>query len=116
MVESFLEELRSADNSSNEGSKEYFGPPKSPIPARAAKNPSPDKILDYLDGLEPLTDNSCYEIVRLQELTIMARSTPKELIYHQLSDYLVEVLPPQSSVPSRRRTPATCLSMRRQVR
>ena len=60
MVESFLEELRLADGSSDEGSEEYLSPPTSPTPAGMARNPSPDKILDYLDGLEPLTDSNCH--------------------------------------------------------
>ena len=61
MVESFLEKLKSAGGSSDEGSEEYFSPPTSATPVGVATNPSPDKILDYSDGLEPLTDNNCYQ-------------------------------------------------------
>ena len=114
MVESFLEELRSAGGSSDESSEEYFSPPTSPTPVGAAQ--SPDKILDYLESLEPLTDNNCYQSVRLQEIATRARSTSKELIYHQLSEYLVEVLPPRTSVPPRRITPVARHLTRRQVR
>ena len=60
MVESFLEELRLADGSSDEGFEESSNPPTSPTPAGVARNPSPDKILDYLDGLGPLTDDNCH--------------------------------------------------------
>ena len=74
-----------------------------------ARNLSPDKILDYLDGLELLTDNNCYQSFRLQELTIRVRSTPKELIYQQLSEYLVDLLSPKTSVPQRCRTLAARL-------
>ena len=47
IVDRFLEELRLAKSSSNEGTEEFFGPPISPTPVGAATNPSPDKILDY---------------------------------------------------------------------
>ena len=80
MVESFLEILRPADVSGDEGRHD----------------------LGLLDGLERLTDNNCYQSVRLQELTIRAHSTPKELIYQQLSHYLVDVLPSKTSAPPRR--------------
>ena len=115
MVESFLEKLRLVVVSGDEGSEEYFKPPTSPTPVGVARNPSPHKILDYLVGLEPLTDNNCYQSLQLQEVTIRARSTPKKLIYKQLSEYLVDVLSPKTSLPPRRRTPAVHLLMRRQT-
>ena len=59
--------------------------PTSPTPTGVARYPSPDKILDYLDGLDPLTDSNCYQSVRLQKVTMRAHSTPKELIYHTFS-------------------------------
>ena len=116
MVESFLEDLRRADGSSDEGSEKYYSPLTSPSSVGAARNPSPENILDYLDGLEPITDNNCCQSVRLQELTIRARSKPKELIHQQLSEYLVDVLLPKTSMLRRRRTPAACLLTRRQIR
>ena len=72
-------------------------------------------MLDYLDSLEPLTDNNIYQCIQLQELTIRARSIPKELIYEQLSEYLVDVLPPKTSARPRCRTPAARLLMRKPV-
>ena len=62
-------------------------------------NPSPGKILNYLDSLEQLTDNNCYQSVQLQEFTIRVRSTLKELIYQQLSKNLVDMLLPKTNKP-----------------
>ena len=113
MVESFLEELQHADGSSDEGFEEYFSLPTSPTSAEAARNPGPDNILDYLDDLEPLTDNNCYQNIRL---TIRARCKLKESIYQQLSNYLVGVLSRKSSVSPCHWTPATRLLTRKQIR
>ena len=116
MVESILEELRPTDGSSDEGSEKCFSLPTSPTLVGATTNSSPDEILDHFDGLEPFTDNNCYQSVWLQELTSRARITPKELVYQQLSEYLVDVLPLETIALPRRRTPAARLLMRRQVK
>ena len=80
MVQKFLEELEPANGKRDEGSEEYYSPPIPLSSAGAATNQSPDKILDYLDSLEPFMDKNIYQSMRLQELTIWARSTSEELI------------------------------------
>ena len=63
-----------------------------------------------------LADNNYYQSVRLQEIVARTRSTSKELIYYQLSEYLVDVLSPTTSVLPRRKTPVARHLTRRQVR
>ena len=49
-------------------------------------------------------------------ISTRARSMSEELIYHQLSEYLVDVLPSRTNVPSRRITPVARHLTRRQDR